>query len=156
MCNKHVSKDVKELTGTYILGKWWLKTKNEYKNKKENRTRWSAFCNLKTPCQTKMCHWDWRRRHLQFVLPTMTYGCETWSLSNTQLKKLTTTQGQMERITVGVTLKDRKHTNWIFKESGVTDVIRNNKKQSHMDGTPGEETWQHMDNQSHWMDTSRT
>ena len=44
------------------------------------------------------------------ILPVMTYGCETWSLSNTQLEKLVTTQRKMERITIGVTLKDSKST----------------------------------------------
>ena len=35
----------------------------------------------------------------------MTYGCETWSLSNTQFEKLVTTPRKMERIMVAVTLK---------------------------------------------------
>ena len=37
----------------------------------------------------------------------------TLSLSNTQLEKLGTAQKKMERIMAGVTLKDRKSTNWI-------------------------------------------
>ena len=51
-----------------------------------------------------------RKAFNECVLPVMTYGCETWSLSNTQLEKLITTQRKMERIMVGVTLKDRKST----------------------------------------------
>ena len=61
----------------------------------------------------------------------MTYGGETLSLSNTQLEKLVTTQGKMERIMVGVTLKDRKSTNWIRKESGMTDIIQNIRESKH-------------------------
>ena len=61
----------------------------------------------------------------------MTYGCETWSLSNTQLEKLVTPQRKMERIMVGVTLKDRKSTNWIRKQSGMTDIIRNIRECKH-------------------------
>ena len=42
-----------------------------------------------------------------------------------KLEKLVTNPKEDERIMVGVTLKDRKSTNWIWKQSGVTDVIRN-------------------------------
>ena len=55
----------------------------------------------------------------------MTYGCEIWSLSNTQLEKLVTTQSKMERIMVGVSLKDRKSINCVRKQSGGTIIIRN-------------------------------
>ena len=61
----------------------------------------------------------------------MTYGCETWSLSNTQLEKLVTTQRKMERIMIGVTLKDRKSTEWIRKQSGLTDIIRSIRESKH-------------------------
>ena len=36
-----------------------------------------------------------------------------------------------DRIMVGVTLKDGKSTNWIWKQSGVTDIIRNIGKSKH-------------------------
>ena len=37
----------------------------------------------------------------------------------------------MERIMVGVTIKDRKSTNWIRKQNGVTDTIRNIRESKH-------------------------
>ena len=73
--------------------------------------------------------------------PVLIYGSEIWSLSNTQLKQLVANQRKMERIVVRVTLKDRKSTNWIRKQSDVTDIIRNiQEKQTQMGGTRGEET----------------
>ena len=72
-----------------------------------------------------------RKAFNRCMLPVMASGCETWSLSNTQLKELVTTQTKMERIMVGVTLKDRKSTNWIRKQSGVTDIIRNIRESKH-------------------------
>ena len=54
-----------------------------------------------------------------------------WSLSNTQLEKLVTTQRKMERIMIGVTLKDGKSTEWIRKQSGVTDIIRSIRESKH-------------------------
>ena len=48
---------------------------------------------------------------------------------------------KMERIMVGVTLKGRKSTKWIRKQSGVTDIIRNiRENKAQMGGTRGEET----------------
>ena len=45
--------------------------------------------------------------------------------------KLATTQMKMERIMVGVTLKHTKSTNWIQKQSGVTNIIRNIRESKH-------------------------
>ena len=42
-----------------------------------------------------------------------------------------TIQRKVERIMVGVTLKDRKSTNWIRKQSGVIDIIRNIRESKH-------------------------
>ena len=72
-----------------------------------------------------------RKAFNESILPVMIYGCETWWLSNTQLKKLVTTQRKIERIMVGVTLKVRKSTNWIQKQRGVTEIIRNLRESQH-------------------------
>ena len=65
------------------------------------------------------------------ILAVMTYGCEIWSLSNTQLEKLVTTQSKMERIILGVIHMDRESTNWIRKQSGVTDILRSIRESKH-------------------------
>ena len=72
-----------------------------------------------------------RKAFSECILPVMTYGCETWSLSNTQIETLVTAQRKMERIMLGATLKNRKGTKWIRKHSGVTDIIRNIRKSKH-------------------------
>ena len=80
-----------------------------------------------------------RKAFNECILPVMTYGCETWSLSNTQLEKLVTTQRKMERIMVGFALKDRKSTNWIRQQSGVDrHYHEHTRKQTQMGGN----TWQ--------------
>ena len=72
---------------------------------------WNAFCKLdimrdkNVPMRLK------RKAFNECILPVMTYGCETWSLSNTQLEKQVTTQRKMERIMIGVTFKDRRVQN---------------------------------------------
>ena len=42
---------------------------------------------------------------------------------------------KMERIMIGITLRDRKSTEWIRKQSSVTDIIRSMRKQTQMGGT---------------------
>ena len=82
-----------------------------------------------------------RKAFNECILPVMTYGCETWSLSNTQLEKLVTTQRKMERIMIGVTLKDRKSTEWIRKTKWYDRHYQEHKrKQTQMGGPRGEET----------------
>ena len=46
--------------------------------------------------------------HNECILPVITYGHETWSLSKTQLQKMVTTQCKMEQIMMGLILHDRK------------------------------------------------
>ena len=51
---------------------------------------------------------------------------------------------------VGVTLKDRKSTNWIRKQSGVTDNIRSIRESKHRWAEHvARRHWQQMDNQSY-------
>ena len=86
---------------------------------------WNAFCKLDNIMRYKNVPMRLKRKAFnECILPVILYGCEIWSLSHTQLEKLVTTKMKMERIMVGVTLKDRTTTNWIRKQSGVTDIIR--------------------------------
>ena len=50
------------------------------------------------------------------ILPAMTYGSETWSLTKPQENKLMTTQGKMERIMLGITLRDKVRNEEIRQE----------------------------------------
>ena len=150
ICNKHVNKDdvivdgkkIEEVDSYVYLGQI---VTNDHDQIQEIKRRigqgWSAFCKLdimrdkNVPVRLK------RKAFNECMLPVMTYGCETWSLSNTQLEKLVTTQRKMERIMIGVTLKDRKSTEWIRKQSDVTDIIRNiRESKTQMGGPRGEET----------------
>ena len=116
----------------YISGRWWLRTMTKYKKCKGELARDGVHSVNWTPsCETKICQWVKRKAFNECILAVMTYDCETWSLSNTQLEKLVTTQRKMERIMIGVTLKDRKSTEWIRKQSGVTDIIRSIGESKH-------------------------
>ena len=151
MCNKHVNKDDVtvdekkfEKVDRYIyLGQIVPKDHGQVQEMKRRIGQgWRAFCKLDNIMEDKNVPMRLKRKAFnRCILSVMTYECETWSLSNTQLEKLVTTERKMKRIMIGVTLKDRKSTNWIRKQSGVTNIIRNiRESKRRWAGTRGEET----------------
>eukprot|EP00795_Rhopilema_esculentum_P007734 gene7734-biopygen8973 len=57
------------------------------------------------------------------ILPSMTYGAETWSLTNRHREKLAVTQRSMERSMLGVTRRDKIRNEDLRSRTGVKDVI---------------------------------
>ena len=60
----------------------------------------------------------------QCVLPAMTYGCQTWSLTKALVKKLEMSQQAMERKMFHVELKDRFCNTITRQRSRVTDIVQ--------------------------------
>ena len=59
---------------------------------------WIAFCKPDNIMRDKNVPIRLKRKAFnECILPVITYGCETQSLSNTQLENLVTTQREMER-----------------------------------------------------------
>ena len=75
--------------------------------------------------------WSWARQvsrsnrkiHDEYILPVMTYGCDTWTLNNSMTKTFAVAQRKMERIMLGITLHDRKRNTWIRQETGLSDIF---------------------------------
>ena len=61
----------------------------------------------------------------------MTYGFETWALNNAMMDKLAVAQRKMERIMLGITLRDRKRNTWVRQETGVRDIINAIRRAKH-------------------------
>ena len=59
----------------------------------------------------------------QCILPTMTYGCQTWSLNKQMTNKLRTAQRAMERKMLDLKLKDKIPCSEIRKRTKIIDVI---------------------------------
>ena len=66
---------------------------------------------------------------LHTVLPV--YGSETWALKKAHMELLSVAQCKMERIILGITLRDHKRNTWIRHQTGVNDIIDVIKKGIH-------------------------
>ena len=58
----------------------------------------------------------------------MTYGTETWTLTNQAQNKLAAAQTKMERSMLNITYKDRKTNIWVREKTKVIDIISNVRK----------------------------
>ena len=65
----------------------------------------------------------------QCVLPTMTYGCQTWSRNKQLTNKLRTAQRAMERKMLDLKLKDKIPCSEIRKRTKIIDIIEYTLKQ---------------------------
>ena len=63
------------------------------------------------------------------ILPTMTYGCQTWSLNKQMTNKLRTAQRAMERKMLDLKLKDKIPCVEIRKRTKIIDIIEYTLKQ---------------------------
>ena len=64
-----------------------------------------------------------RKVYNQCVLPTMTYGSETWSLTKYLETKLQTAQRAMERQMLHISLRDKVKCTTIRQLTGVADIL---------------------------------
>ena len=63
----------------------------------------------------------------------MVYGSETWALKKAHMELLSVAQRKMERIMLGITLRDHIRNTWIRHQTGVNDII-DVIKMEYMDG----------------------
>ncbi|KAG7305046.1 hypothetical protein JYU34_010502 [Plutella xylostella] len=57
------------------------------------------------------------------ILPSLTYACQTWSLSEANAKRITTCQRAMERSILGIRLKDKIRNEDIRERTGIKDAL---------------------------------
>jgi hypothetical protein len=112
--------DYKYLGHTLRLG--YVNQKNEI-GRRIGLT-WAAFGKLNFIFRSKMDIRLKTKVYEQCILPVMTYGSETLTLTKASANKLRVAQRAMERAMLGISLRDRKRNEWIRRKTGVTDVIR--------------------------------
>ena len=85
---------------------------------------WAAFGSLKEVFRSDIPVCLKRKVFNQCVLPVMTYGAETLTLTKKSINKLQVTQRAMERAILGISLRDKIQNNEIRRRTGVADVVR--------------------------------
>ena len=94
------------------------------------RAAWSCFGKNKEILQDKQLPISLKKQVMdQCILPTMTYGCQTWSLNKQMTNKLRTAQRAMERKTLDLKLKDKIPCSEIRNRTKVIDIIEYTLKQ---------------------------
>lgn len=85
---------------------------------------WKKYWSLKEIMKNKDLGIHIKRKTFNTcILPCMTYGCETWTLTDKHREKLAKTQRAMERSMLSIRLSDRIR-NWeIRRKTKVTDII---------------------------------
>lgn len=100
--------------------------KSNFENEVNRRIQlgWAAFGKLRNIFSSKIPQCLKTRVFDQCVLPVMTYGAETWSLTMGLIRRLKVTQRAMERAMLGVSLRDRIRNEEIRRRTKVTDIAR--------------------------------
>ena len=86
----------------------------------------------------------------------MVFGSETWALKKAHMELLSVAQLKMERIMLGITLRDHKHNTWIRHQTGYKWHYRRYQEgNTWMCGTHCTIQRQQMDKKSDRVDTTR-
>ena len=70
-----------------------------------------------------------RQVYNSYVVPAMTYGAVTWTLTTKTQNKLAAVQTKMERSVLNITYRDRKTNICLREKTKVTDVIEQVRRQ---------------------------
>ena len=92
------------------------------------RNGWSAFGKNSIILKSNMPLCLKRKVFNQCILPALTYGAETWTLTKRMVQKLQTAQRSMKRCMLGITRRDKKRITWIRNQTKVFDIIERIKQ----------------------------
>ena len=109
----------------YLGQTTYLKETTKEEIKCRIRTGWSCFGRNREVFLDEKLPMSLRRQVFdQCVLPSMTYGCQTWSLSKAMGQKLRTAQRAMERKMLNLKIKDKVPYTEIRKRTRVQDIVQ--------------------------------
>ena len=102
---------------------------NEPEIRRRMKIGWKAFAKYKDILNSKIPMCLKRKVYDSCILPSMTYGCETWKINTRTEKILRIAQRAMERSMLKITIRDRKSSLWIRKQTKIKDIIKYIKQQ---------------------------
>jgi len=87
---------------------------------------WGKFWSLKKACKNNKLKLKSKIKILEScVMPVLSYGAQTWSLTKEQTKNLQNTQRAMEKKILGIKLKDRVSNKWMKIKTNSNDISNN-------------------------------
>nr|ADI61810.1 endonuclease-reverse transcriptase [Bombyx mori] len=116
-----------EVVQEYIyLGQTLQLGRNNFEKEVTRRIQlgWAAFGKLRQVFSSPIPQCLKTKVYNQCVLPVLTYGAETWTLTVRLVHKLKVTQRAMERAMLGLSLRDRIRNEVIRAKTKVIDIAR--------------------------------
>ena len=111
--------------GYVYLGQHYsLKEKNQDKDiQRRIMAGWAAYAKHRDIFKSNLSICLKRQVYNSCVLPAMTYGAETWTLTKQAQNKLAAAQTKMERSMLNITYKDRRTNIWVRERTKLIDII---------------------------------
>ena len=102
-----------------------MKDKTLKEVQKRIRAGWSAFGKYKFIFTNKEMPISLKRKTFNAcIIPAMTYGCETWTLTKTIVHKLQVAQRAMERKILGIKITDKIPNEEISVKTNILNIIK--------------------------------
>ena len=118
------NKNLEEVEEYNYLGQNLKLTRdNEHEIKRRITLGWKAFGRQSEIMKGSFPICIKRKVYNQCVLPTVIYGSETWKPTKTIENKLRSAQRGMETSILGISLRDKKRSSWIRKNTRVKDIL---------------------------------
>ena len=121
---------IENAQGYVYLGQHYsLKEKNQDKEiQRRIMAGWAAYANHRDIFKSNLAICQKRQAYNSCVLPAMTYGAETWTLTKQAQNKLSAAQTKMERSMLNITYKDRMTNIWVRERTNVINIINTARK----------------------------
>ena len=136
MCNKHAedtnrkitidNNEIEEVDHYIYLGQRisMQTASKEHEIKRRITLGWQAFGRASAIFKNKEIPTCLKRQvYNQCIIPTVTYGSETWNLTKVQTMKLRSMQRAHERIMLNITWRDHKTAEWIREQTKLRDIL---------------------------------
>ena len=108
----------------YLGQHYSLKEKNQDKElQRRIMAGWAAYAKHRDIFKSKLAICLKRQVYNSCVLPAMTYGVETWTLTKLTQHNFAAAQTKMERNMLNITYKDRKTNIWVRERTKILDII---------------------------------
>ena len=126
--NTHINVNnvlIENVPGYVYLGQHYsLKEKNQDKDiQRRIMAGWAAYAKHRDIFKSNLAICLKRQVYNSCVLPAMTYGAETWTLTKQAQNKLAAAQTKMERSMLNITYKDRRTNIWLTERTKLIDTI---------------------------------